>query len=894
MAGDKELEITHFGPEALYRWLYDNWNNRDRLSEESKQGIRLLSGHQGIDDEDLKKLAISFAYEPLIQSLQEDDFGWFVDFVIAEKDNLSNRDNLEHELFEFRIHLSRTFRQESLWPSQGFTSILHEAIDAAARAKERLLQVNVAVNDFHRQLALQSVHEGVDRALLCAERFLELLLEFLARAGLLASVSTRDEVELWLSQAGAGSSKVSKPPDWRDKGKSVSVAANNLYKSGNNRGWERFALLTRLAEECRSTWKRNERTGKPENPSEDKTIVTGKIWDRFNKLRDIRNQVRHSSLTLQSVTGIPAAYRDATEQTFRILTELRYDLWNSLSSPAVVKVLAYNRDCFGGIELKMAMEGKRLVTSRFLNQDTLEALGVPNAQVKLLENSAAEFFVFPSASPDQTQIFNPLLIEREEISKQKTIVRLLETAPITEVQREQEAAFLPPQQPPVDGSGSPGIPTEEQQYTLPEEAAPTLAPKSSRILDRGDIAMHDPTGCSFLSYRRARSAEAALLIAAQHDRGIPTWQDVHNLDEKPLEPELRRVINDPETANAVLLLTPEVADSVVIQRIEAPLIIERAKRADGFFVVPVLAGGLDFADADKAVDPAFAMEDLRQWSLLKAAKDPLDAAEAARIAKRVLQRRLATIHLALPKGEPLRLNLSTRKRQAWQSGIALLMDWTERFNGRETTKEMWQETLLPALEDVALAVEQFAPGRVVEANGLLSLPAAAALGCTFLATRRLPIAWRQYTPGRAEQVWSLDVQREPSGFQTMTTGADVSADDLAVLVMVNDNNVKPAFHASRDLPPFRAILEVSNPSGIRHDLSTPGLAADVAFVTAEAIRKARDEYRQLRKVHLFVSVPAGLAMMIGQLLNTVGQVQTYEHIAEENIYRQAALLRPAD
>lgn len=416
--------------------------------------------------------------------------------------------------------------------------------------------------------------------------------------------------------------------------------------------------------------------------------------------------------------------------------------------------------------------------------------------------------------------------------------------------------------------------------------------------------MTDPTGRSFLSYRRARSAEAALIIAAQRDRGIPTWQDVANLDEKPLEPELKRVLNDPETANAVLLLTPEVADSAVIQRIEAPVIIERAKRQDGFFVVPVLTG-VEYADADKVVDPVFALEDLRQWSLYKAASDPIDTAEAARIAQRVLRRRIAAIHLSLPKGEPLQLNLSTRKRQAWQPGTALLMDWTDRFDGREATAEMWQGTLLPALEDVAQAVEQCAPGRAIEANGLLSLPAATALGCTFLATRRLNLSWRQFTPGRGEQVWSIGVKREASGFRAEPTGSDVTADDLAVLVMVNDNNVEPAFQESRKLkllPPFRAVVKVTRPSddpskpAVRFDLSTPGLAVDVACVVAEAIRQARDEYRRFRQIHLFLAVPAGLAMMIGQLLNTLPPVQTYEHITEDgvNIYRPAALLHPAE
>ena len=38
--------------------------------------------------------------------------------------------------------------------------------------------------------------------------------------------------------------------------------------------------------------------------------------------------------------------------------------------------------------------------------------------------------------------------------------------------------------------------------------------------------MTDPTGRSFLSYRRSRSEECARLIASQRERGIPTWRDV--------------------------------------------------------------------------------------------------------------------------------------------------------------------------------------------------------------------------------------------------------------------------------------------------------------------------------------------------------------------------------
>jgi hypothetical protein len=48
-------------------------------------------------------------------------------------------------------------------------------------------------------------------------------------------------------------------------------------------------------------------------------------------------------------------------------------------------------------------------------------------------------------------------------------------------------------------------------------------------------------------------------------------------------------------------------------------------------------------------------------------------------------------------------------------------------------------------------------------------------------------------------------------------------------------------------------------------------------------------------VHLFMAVPVGLAMLIGQGLNTFGDVQTYEHIPVDGVgcYRPAARVTPS-
>lgn len=71
-------------------------------------------------------------------------------------------------------------------------------------------------------------------------------------------------------------------------------------------------------------------------------------------------------------------------------------------------------------------------------------------------------------------------------------------------------------------------------------------------------------------------------------------------------------------------------------------------------------------------------------------------------------------------------------------------------------------------------------------------------------------------------------------------------------------------------------------------------ALRVAHVAVNGLRDAWRTYKVRGAVHLFLAVPAGLAFLIGQLLNGFGEVRTYEHIpGQEPCYVPAALLRPS-
>ncbi len=412
--------------------------------------------------------------------------------------------------------------------------------------------------------------------------------------------------------------------------------------------------------------------------------------------------------------------------------------------------------------------------------------------------------------------------------------------------------------------------------------------------------MTDPSGKVFLSYRRSRLDEARCLVAALHDLGVPTWQDVDDLAEAPTEAELRRVLGEAEIGGGLLWLTPEVADSAMIRQVEVPLLLDRARRGDSFFVVPALAGGLDYAGAAAALDPAASLEDLRRWKLRKLERQPLGTEDARQVARWVLERRIAALHEHLPVGAPLRLVLDTRPAPAWTSGTALLLDWTARFQAREATPAAWTTHLLPALADAAATVERLAPGRPIQATGKAAIPAAVALGATFLAPRGIQIAWQQPDEKVGPSLWSLGAPSQPSGFRIETRPDDLAAKDLAVLVSVADS-VDRAFGACRtELPPFRAIVRVFMPDPetgrpARYELKNPGEATDIAFRLRDAIRAARAEYGKDGTAHLFLAVPPGLAMLIGQLLNTLSAAQTYEFVPQGDTgrYRAAALLHPS-
>jgi hypothetical protein len=371
---------------------------------------------------------------------------------------------------------------------------------------------------------------------------------------------------------------------------------------------------------------------------------------------------------------------------------------------------------------------------------------------------------------------------------------------------------------------------------------------------------------------------------------------------EPTERALRELLRDPSTAGAVLFLTPDVRDSRYVRDVEMAEILRRHGRGDGFWLVPVAAGGLSYSDAPGVLAGTASGDDLARWNILKA-DDPFTPLAAAQVSVAALRERVNALHTALPPDAPVRIRLDV-----WGAGAGddtdLFLDWAPHFSPL-AKPAVWRETLLPALREVRDALRLQAPGRSLMLGGWPSLPAAFAIGHTFPETLGRPVQWLQKVAG-GEEGWSLSAAGDATlarehGWKATLTDQDINGRRLAVLVNVTNDTSSSLATVRETLPPMRAKITVDHVHATevspedRPDLTIGGgaEAASLARLIRRTIRNALDLYGPLEAVHVFLAGPAGLAFLVGQLTNTLPAVVTYDALHPTGGYSEAATLPSA-
>ena len=359
------------------------------------------------------------------------------------------------------------------------------------------------------------------------------------------------------------------------------------------------------------------------------------------------------------------------------------------------------------------------------------------------------------------------------------------------------------------------------------------------------------------------------------------------------------MLADPTVASAIIFATPEVEHSAMIREVEAPAIVGRHRPGDPFFAVPIAAGGLSYSDMQRVLGPNLGLAHIPSWNVHRVDRNPIDAAAAAGIADLVLNQRLTAIHSCLASVDSLHILVATRAPLPKGAGPALSIDLTHRFSGRVATADVWASCILPGFRSIVRAIQSHHPNRNIELSGLVAIPAAVALGAAFLSLSGVRTSWiqDQQSFGKSPDAWGLHRDREASDFEVTTHARTPGATHIAVLVSVAADMISDFNASASMLPSLRAVISIARPMNqlnAGRNVLTAGQALDVAHLTVNALRAARTTYQTRGTVHLFLAVPVGLAMMIGQLLNTFGPVQTYEHVPGEAIpYQPAALLTPS-
>jgi hypothetical protein len=407
--------------------------------------------------------------------------------------------------------------------------------------------------------------------------------------------------------------------------------------------------------------------------------------------------------------------------------------------------------------------------------------------------------------------------------------------------------------------------------------------------------MTNPRGRSFLSYSQKDKADAKKLIEAQHELGIPTWQDVDDLEIGWIDGELRKALANPDTANVLLWATPHALESSWVQQLEAPTLARRLEAEDGFFFLPVAAGVPRATMAEK-LRLAFAPRDLaHHWSIEQPSAN-ITAGGARKIAGKILQQRLKALDRHLPPGEPLRIRLSTFAKPASDAAYALSLDWSHCFgpgDPRLAVPGAWQKSLLPALNELRQGIVRHACRRL-EVQGQASLSAFMAFGAEFRAVTAIPTVFHQRTTGQPPCDLSLDDAPLPVDVDIETTPGEPGGRKLAILISINSDVEHDALRAL-DPQDLHAILRVAHRGAddqvVPLRLEEAGQFTALARRIVDAVRTTVAASPAIQELHWFIAAPNGLCFLLGQLTNTLPESHLYEHLRGERRYVPSVVLR---
>ena len=274
----------------------------------------------------------------------------------------------------------------------------------------------------------------------------------------------------------------------------------------------------------------------------------------------------------------------------------------------------------------------------------------------------------------------------------------------------------------------------------------------------------------------------------------------------------------------------------------------------------------------------------------------LTEAKANEVARDLVRSRLKTI-LKTRIDEPLKVGLFTRLPGSPES-FDLCHDFSRYFSGR-TARAGTYRKIEKALLDTAGSLVSVRNTAAVLGRGNAALPVGVLYGAIFSPLSGLRVSWIQSFSGGGEDRWSLSSGSSGIGLKVRSRRATVGSEEvvLALGVSAEIEAAVGEFVLSEGIE-ARSFIYASIDEGAvaQGESLSPQDGLSIVLQAVQAVRDEVEETGMSRvRLHVFLACPLGMAVILGQKLNTLSMCIIYEHHPDRRpCYERVHAFSPSD
>jgi len=222
-------------------------------------------------------------------------------------------------------------------------------------------------------------------------------------------------------------------------------------------------------------------------------------------------------------------------------------------------------------------------------------------------------------------------------------------------------------------------------------------------------------------------------------------------------------------------------------------------------------------------------------------------------------------------------------KRAFDRRPTVELDWTQYFDRatrRIPDQTVWDQTLFGEIEQARAELLRQSNGSYIDFRGKLPLTAILAVGAKFSEVAGFKFRAEQPTRGE-NYLWRSDVQLSNRTFQVKEESYESGGRDILLALSITGDSTEDVRALAAQLSGKLKALVYAEPDNGPGDgaITSNEDAVALAVRAKELIRASRNSYRA-NQTHLVLYAPATFCLFLGQRLNALGRIVTYERAVE--------------